>query len=197
MKNNLLRHTWLVAVIGLGLMSDAPAWAHATPIAAESTKQVGATAIVYKGPQLNLVLSYRFAKNNPEGDWLILDTVMTAAAFPLEIPRTAISVRTPYGTVVPLASQQDFGEAYAKLAASVARATVFREPLGYLVPHRVRRFDFFSPPGRHIVFESVWLDDWHNSYGQLYFELPGGVRKGNYELLITLPERNVSIPFTI
>ncbi|MBZ5589832.1 MAG: hypothetical protein LAO05_14855 [Acidobacteriia bacterium] len=197
MKTYLLRHSWLVGAITLSLLSDAAVWAHTTPIPLETTKQVGATAIVYKGPQLDLALSYRFAKQNPTGNWLMLDTVMTAAAAPLEVPRASISVRTPNGDVVPLATQQAFGKAYAGLAASIARANAFREPMGYLLPQRPRRMDYFSEPARRLAFPSIWLDEWHNTYGRLYFELPGGVQKGDYELLISLPESHVTIPFAI
>ncbi len=197
MRKLLLRIGWPLAAVALSLVCDASVWARTTGAPDETLKHVGATAVVYKGSQLELALSYRFAKNNPEGDWLLLDTVMTAAKAPVEIPRSAISVRIPDGRVVPLASQEEFGKAYPKLASSVMRANVFREPMGYLIPHRPRRMDFFSEPGRHLAFQSVWLDDWHNSYGRLYFELPGGLHKGEYELLITLPDGQVTVPFTI
>jgi hypothetical protein len=197
MKTNPLRHLWLLSALALSLYCDAAVWAHTTPVPLETTRQVGATAIVYKGPQVELVLSYRFAKQNPTGNWLMLDTVLTAATAPLELPRTAISVRTPNGDVVPLATQQSFGKAYPELAASIARANAFLEPMGYLLPHRPRRMDYFSEPGRHLAFASVWLDEWHNTYGRLYFQLPEGVQKGNYELLVNLPQSQVTISFAI
>ena len=196
MKTDLLRCSGLLGVITLSLVCDASVWAHTPPIPLETIKPVGATAVVYKGPQADVALSYRFAKSNPAGNWLMLDTVMTGVA-PIEIPRTAISVRTPDGRVMPLASQQEFGKAYPELAASIMRANAFREPMGYLIPRRVRRMEYFSEPGRHLVFASVWLDEWHNTYGRLYFQLPGGVHKGSYALLIALPESQVTIPFTI
>jgi len=196
MKNDFLRKRWLLAAIGLSLLCDAAVWAHTPPVPLETTKQVGATAIVYKGPQVDIALSYRYAKNNPSGNWLMLDTAMTAST-PIEIARSAIAVRTPDGKVVPLASQPEFGKAYATLAASIMGANAFREPLGYLVPHRVRPMELFSEPGRRLAFDSVWLDEWHSTYGRLYFQLPGGITKGDYELLITLPDSRVTIPFTI
>ena len=197
MKSILLRYGWLLAAIGLSLLCDASAWSEAAATPLETTKRSGDAAIVYNGPQISLALSYRFAKNNPEGTWLLLDTVMTAAGAPVEIPRSAISVRTPEGRTVPLATQQEFGKAYPGLASSITRAGEMREPMGYLLRLRPRRLDFFSEPGRHLAFDSAWLDDRHNSYGSLYFELPGGIRRGDYALLITLPESQVTIPFTI
>ncbi len=197
MNNLICRNSWLLAAVALGLVCDAAVWADTAPEPLATVKQVGATAVVYKGPDVNLALSYRFPENNPEGKWLLLQTVMTASAAPVEVPRSAISLRTPDGRVVPLATQVAFGEAYPELASSVMRASVFREPLGYLIPERSRRMDFFSVPGRHLAFDSVWLDQWHNSYGPLYFELPGGLHRGDYALLIDLPNGTVTVPFTI
>jgi len=57
--------------------------------------------------------------------------------------------------------------------------------------------DLFSEPGRRLAFDSVWLDEWHSTSGRLYFDLPGGITKGDYALLITLPDSRVTIPFTI
>jgi len=197
MKTFFLRNTWLLGAIALSLVCDASVWAHTAPVPLETTTQVGATAIVYKGPQVNLALSYRFAKNNPDANWLFLDTVMTATSDPLEIPRSAISVRTPSGDIVPLATEKEFNVAYPELASSIMRANAFREPMGYLLPHRPRQMRLFSVAGRHLAFDTVWLDLWHNDYGRLYFQVPGGVHKGRYELLITLPESRVVIPFVV
>ena len=197
MRTNPLHHLWLLGAIALSLLCEAAVWAHAEPVALETVKQVGATAIVYKGPQVEVVVSYRFASQNPAGNWLFLDTLMTAATEPIELMRTEISVRTPSGAVVPLATQKAFGEAYNTLAASVARANAGREPLGYLPPRKVKVMEYFSEPGRHLAFTSVWLDEWHNSYGRLYFQLPEAVQKGNYQLLLNLPKGQVTIPFVI
>ena len=196
MLDVLVRDRRLLAAIGVSVLCDAAAWAHTPAVPLETREQVGATAIVYKGPQVDVALSYRYAKDNPSGAWLMLDAAMTAAA-PIEVTRSAISVRTPDGTVVPLATQLEFGKAYPSLVGSIKRADVAREPLGYLLPHRARRMELFSEPGRSVVFDSVWLDQWASTYGRLYFQLPGGVVKGAYVLLITLSDSRVEIPFTI
>jgi hypothetical protein len=184
----------LVVTAALLLLVGAVAWAG--PTVTEETKQVGATAIVYKGPKIDVAISYRFIKLNPSGSWFFLDTAMTASA-PIEIPRTAISLRTPSGAVVVLASQAEFGKDYPRLAGALVRANVTREPMAYFTPHRYRRLDYFTEPGRGLAFPSVWLDEWHNNYGRLFFQLPSGIQAGNYELLIDLHDSQVAIPFTI
>ncbi len=195
MTRKLFGYSVLGAVAGLSLLCDAAVWA--TTAGAPELKQVGATVIVYKGPQVDVALSYRFAKLNPTGRWLLLDAGMTAAADTIEVPRTAIALRTPDGAVVPLATQEEFGKDYPQLAAMIARANTTREPLNYFIPHRYHRIGYFAERGHGLSFPSVWLDQRHNSFGRLFFQLPDGVRKGNYELLINLPKSQVAIPFTI
>jgi hypothetical protein len=194
MRTDLLRRTG-VAVAGLGALLGTAAATAAAPTS--QLTQVGATAIVYKGPQINVVVSDRFARYNPEGKWLLLDTAMTATSDPVEIPRSAIAVRTPDGTVVPLATQAEFELHYPQLASTLMRARVAAEPLAYLIPARFRPLRLFAPRGIGIVWDSAWLDQFHNSYGPLYFDLPNGVQKGRYELLIHLPKDEVVIPFTV
>jgi hypothetical protein len=194
MKTNLLRRTGL-AVLAFGVVFATAAVADTAP--ASRLTQVGATAILYKGPEIQVVVSDRYARYNPEGRWLLLDTAMTASSNPIEIPRSAIAVRTPGGAVVPLATQPEFERAYPKLVSVLQRARVTSEPLGYLIPQRYRHLRLFAPHGIGIAWDSAWLDQFHNSYGRLYFELPGGVHRGRYELLIHLPKNEVVIPFTV
>ncbi|MDD5563073.1 MAG: hypothetical protein PHQ91_05130 [Thermoanaerobaculaceae bacterium] len=195
MTRKLFGFSVLGAVAGLSLVCDAAVWATTAP--APEIRQVGATAVVYKGPQVDVALSYRFAKQNPTGRWLLLDTAMTAATQPIELSRTLIALRTPDGAVVPLATQQEFGNDYPQLAGTIARANATREPMSYLTPHRFRRIGYFAERGHGLSFPSTWLDQWHNNFGRLFFLLPDGVQKGSYELLIDLPKGRVAIPFTI
>jgi hypothetical protein len=160
-------------------------------------RQVGRTAVVYRGSTIDVALSYRFATTAIGDRWLLLDTAMTSPGDVVAVPRGAISVRTPSGEVVPLATQVAFEKDYGGLLSTIRRADIAREPLNYFVPHRFRRLDYFAVPGRGLAFDTVWLDEWHNAYGRLYFKLPNGVQKGQYELLIDLPKEHVAIPFTL
>jgi hypothetical protein len=195
-----MRRTFLtrVAVVGAatgGLLFSGTLWADARPD--QQVRQVGATSIVYHGPQVDIAMSYRDPKLNPGGTWLMLDTVMVAARDPIEVPRTAISVRTPSGEVVPLATPTEYNNGYPELAWSIIRDDATREPLGLLIARRYLPLRFFPPRGIGLAFDSEWLDNFHNRYGRLFFKLPDSLQKGTYELLINLPESKVVIPFTI
>jgi hypothetical protein len=195
MNTHFFRRVATGTAVGVALLLPSAAHAHQAP--EPELRQVGATAVVYNGPQIDLALSYRYAEANPTGSWLLLDTAMTAYQKPIEIRRDAIAVRTPSGDVVPLATQEEFLSDYALLGPTIARANVAREPMNYLLPQWPRRIPFFSNPGRHLVFSTDWLDDLHSSYGRLFFKLPNGVTRGNYELLINLAGGQVVVPFTI
>ena len=195
MNTKRLHHEVVVAAAGFSLLLGAVAWAGTTPVPELTT--VAPAAVVYRGPQVDVALSYRFAKANPTGNWLLLDTVMTSSSAPIEVPRGAFAVRTPTGEVVPLASEDAFSAEYGQLAPTIARANLSREPMGYLIRQRFRPIRFFAQSGHGLVFPTVWLDQWHNALGRLFFRLPDGVQKGRYDLLINLPESHVVIPFTI
>jgi hypothetical protein len=195
MRNTFFNRWTTVAAAAGSLLFGGTVWANAKP--EQEVRQVGATSIVYHGPQVNIALSYRYPKFNPEAHWLMLDTVMAAARDPIEVPRNAISLRTPSGLIIPLATPREYNNGYRQLAWSITKDNATREPLGLLLPLRYRPLRFFPPSGIGLMFDSEWLDDFHNSYGRLFFKLPGTVHKGTYELLIELPESNVVIPFTI
>ena len=193
MKNHLHIATVICAAT-IGLAFGAAALAHG--VATPEIRQVGATAIVYRGPSLDMVVSYRFTENHPDGKWLLLDTAMTAYK-PIGIPRTAFAVRTPSGKVVPLATQHEFAVGYGEVGWDATLDRAFMEPMGYLPPHRVRPIRFFAERGAGLAFDTAYLDAFHNSFGRLFFEIPGGLQRGRYELLINLPNNPVMIPFTI
>jgi hypothetical protein len=196
MSSNLRIRALVATAATLGFLTAAAA--RAETAAPSTLKQVGATAIVYKGPQVSMVVSYKFPKNNPGESWLLLDTAMTTARGTVEVPRTAIAVRTPQGEVVKLATEEAFLKGYRELGSAILRADATPESLVYLVPHRYRRLEYFARPGGHgLAYPSVWLDDWHNVIGRLYFQIPGTVQKGTYTLLVDLSESQVEIPFTI
>jgi hypothetical protein len=170
----------------------------ATPTETPGVERLGGTILHYRGPELDLILSYRFANSNPGEDWLFLDVGVTAETrTAVEIKRDKIAIRTPSGEIIPLATQQEFGAAYPKLAALLARADVGSEPLDYYPSRRPKGLDFLVPPGSGIAFESVWVNDQDVAIGRLYFDLPTGVQPGSYELRIDLEETKVRIPFRL
>jgi len=170
----------------------------ATPTATPGVERIGGTSLHYRGPELDVVLSYRFANSNPGEEWLFLDVGLTAETRnSVEVKRERIAIRTPNGEIIPLATQQEFGVAYSKLAAVLARADIAGEPLDYYPSRRPKGLDLLVPPGSGLALESVWVNDQDVAIGRLYFDIPMGVQPGPYELQIDLEETKVRIPFRL
>jgi hypothetical protein len=193
MRTDLLRGAG-VAVAALGALFGTAAWAER---AASRVTDAGATTFVYRGPRIQVAVSDQYARYHPEGPWLMLDAEMSATGGPISIPRSAVAVRTPSGEVVPLATQQEFEQAYPELVSPMRQADFFKEDLGYFLPEPARPLHLFRLHGVGWVWPTVLLDPFHNCYGRLYFHLPNGVQKGRYELLIRLSKDEVVIPFNV
>lgn len=170
----------------------------ATPTETPGVDRLGATILRYRGPEVDVVLSYRMPTIGIGSDWLFLDAAITGnTRDSVEVKRERIALRVPSGDVVGLASQQEFGEAYAELASALQRASVAAEPLDYWAGRREASLDFLKVPGTGLSLPSEWVNDQVVYQGHLYFFLPGGVQPGRYELRIDLPESKVRIPFRL
>ncbi len=184
--------------LGALLLLGLTACSTATPTGTPGVERLGATILRYGGPQVQALLSYRWANQNPGEGWLFLDVALTGnTRSAVEVKRDRISVLTPSGDVVPLASQEAFGQAYPQLAAALARAAVAAEPLDYYPGRNPKGLDFLVVPGTGLALESVWVNDLDVAIGRLYFDLPTGVQPGQYELRIDLEESKVRIPFRL
>ena len=170
----------------------------ATPTGTPGVDGIGKTMLRYRGPELDIIISYGFANANPGDEWLFLDTSITGnTGTSVEINRKKIAIRTPTDEIIPLATQQEFGAAYPKLAASLARADVASQPMA-TYPGRVEEpLDLLVPPGSGLAKESVWVNQRNVAVGRLYFEIPTGVQAGPYELHIDLEETKIRIPFRL
>jgi len=168
------------------------------PTGTKDVERAGATVLLYKGPEVEAALGYRFAASNLGADWLMIDLAATAARETVEVKRERISLRTPDGETIPLATQQEFGVAYGSLRAEIERANVAADPLDYFPRTRVPcTLGFFAVPGEGLAFPSVWLDDRRVCHGRLFFAVPGGVQEGTYTLAIDLEESQLRIPFRL
>jgi hypothetical protein len=188
-----------IAIAGsAGVLLLAGACSSAVPTDTPGVERAGATVLLYKGPDVEAALGYRFAASNLGTDWLMLDLAATATHATVEVKRDRISLRTPQGETVPLATQQEFGQAYGKLRADIERANVAADPLDYFPRGRAPcTTGFFTVPGEGLAFPSVWLDDRRVCAGRLFFAVPGGVQEGTYTLAIDFEESRLRIPFRL
>jgi len=170
----------------------------AVPTETPGVERLGATSLRYRGPEVEVVMSHRYATASVGADWLMLELAITTAdTATVEIDRNKIWVRTPAGEEVALASQEAFRAAYGELSAKLAQADVMAEPLGYFAGRRERPLELFATPFEGLVYETVWLTYQEVHVGRLYFEVPGGIQPGRWELHLKLTESEVRIPFRL
>ncbi len=144
-------------------------------------------------------VGYRLAATSPRSDWLIIELAASArGGETATFRREDFQVVAPDGTVIPLADQRTFGASYTELRPYLRRMMVTRDPLGYFPP--LRRYcdiQFFTEPGRKIVFDQVQVDHLRVCDGMLAFQLPKGFAAGTWTLVIQQPEGAIHMPLIL
>ncbi len=171
----------------------------AVPTDTPGVEQLGEYVLRHTGPELETVIGYRYSAQNPGSEWLIVELALSSPPGKMaKVERGSISVRTPDGNTVKLASQQEFAEAYGELRSVIRAEEIARDPMDYFPPSRQPcGLDLFQAPGEGVVFDQVTVNDQRACAGKLFFRVPGGVQKGRWVLAVDLPESDIRIPFKI
>lgn len=161
--------------------------------------RLGEYLLMNKGPEAEVVVGYRNAAKNLGSDWLMLEMAVTSPpGQTARIERGNVSLRTPGGATVAMATQREFNEAYASLQGFIRKADIVRDPMDYWPPRKEDcPIQFFVAPGQGVSFDEVSVNDLRACQGRFFFEIPGGVQAGRYVLTIDLEESEVRIPFTL
>ncbi len=161
--------------------------------------QPGTYVTKAKTDNMVAVVGYRLAAVSPRDDWLIVELAVSAhGGKTATIHREDIWVIAPDGTRVPLAGQKEFGTAYNGLRNYLRRMMVTRDPLAYFPPLRhYCDLQFFTEPGRKVVFDRVQVDQWRVCDGILAFKLPGTFTPGRWTLVIRQPQGEIHMPLDL
>lgn len=144
-------------------------------------------------------LGYRIANQEVGNEWMMLDVGITLRDGTKDqtLTRAALTVTTPDGKKVPLASQEEFMKA-GYLRALTERAKMSRDSINYF-PAGVSRpcaLRFFAPAGK-VAYDQVSMDSQQACVGQLFFKIPGGIQTGQHWLNIQFAGSEVQVPFRI
>lgn len=150
-----------------------------------------------------VTLGYRVANGSVGDEWMMLDAGFTVrdGVKAYDLKRDAISLKTPDGKLIPLATQKEYAAAFY-LPALNKRAQVTRDNLNYF-PAEVNKacaLLFFSDLGRKgapPAFEQVDLTDNRACLGRLFFKVPGGIQVGQHWLVTKFATSEVHVPFRI
>ena len=151
-----------------------------------------------------VTLGYRLANDSVGDEWMYLQVGMTLmpGVKGQTLKREAISVKTPDGTVVLLATQQEYAAA-SYLPALNRKGQIVKDSLNYFpaganIPCALQFFaDLGSGPNRGVVFDEVGMSDDRACVGRLFFRVPGGIQVGQHWLVVKFAGGEVQVPFRI
>jgi hypothetical protein len=171
----------------------------ASPTDTPGVDRMGQYILKQFGPELWVVLGYKFANTQISDEWMVLEVGLSSPnGQNAKVLREDVFLRAPDGTNIPLATQKEFSEAYGSLRSVIAGADVNRDPLGYFPQNRVDcAIRFFVVPGEGVVFNEVTLNDRRACYGRLFFNVSGGIQPGRWVFGVDLPESEIRIPFEL
>jgi len=161
--------------------------------------RVGKYIVMNKSSQAEVAVGYRYAQRALGSEWLVLEVAATSPPKETAVMRREkISVTTPDGETVLLATQREFNEAYGTLQSILQAADVARDPMGFWPPRKsICEIRFFQVPGTSVSFDEVTVNDFRACEGRFLFDIPGGVQAGRYILTMGLDKSTVEIPITL
>jgi hypothetical protein len=150
-----------------------------------------------------VTLGYRVANDSVGDEWMLLDVGITvrAGVKSYDLTRGALSLKTPDGKLVPLATQKEYASA-GYLPALNKKAQVTRDRLNYF-PAEVNKacallfFSDLGRPGAPPSFDQVDLTSNRACVGRLFFKVPGGIQTGQHWLVTKFAASEVHVPFRI
>ena len=146
------------------------------------------------------IIGYKTANNSVGEEWMLLDVGLALRdGVPSQtMKREALSLETPDGKTIPLASNTDYRK--ANLKALEQRAKVSRDSINYFPPkaRQVYRLGFFADlDQRESAWDQVELSFQRGTVGQIFFQVPGGIKHGQHWLNVKLKESLIRVPFRI
>jgi hypothetical protein len=147
-----------------------------------------------------VILGYRLVQFSVGEKWMLLEVGMTVrdGVKDYTLKRDAISLETPDGKTIPMASMEEFRKGDTRALES--REKVQRDSINYFPPSASRacRIGFFSQmDSRAMAWDQVDLSDTRACLGRVYFEIPGGITYGQHWLNVKFRDSLIRVPFRV
>jgi hypothetical protein len=146
------------------------------------------------------IVGYRLANMSIGEGWMLLEfgTTVRDGVPNYTLTRGALSLETPDGKTIPLASETEYRK--ADLRALQNRERVQRDSINYFPPSATQgcRIGFFAElESRAVMYDEVELSYTRGCVGRLYFQMPGGIAYGQHWLNVKFQKSLVRVPFRI
>jgi hypothetical protein len=161
-------------------------------------KKHGKYVVEYRGRELNVEVSYRWAEVKLGDEWMVLGMTLTGSGGSEgKVDLDNISLRSPAGyTLVPI-TREEFRHGFQALRSDIRRSDAWNAPAETFggVRQPCGRW-FYAPPGE-LGHKTLYMNPAQICFGPMVFQIPGGIQPGRYVLIIKLQETDVRIPFTL
>jgi hypothetical protein len=146
------------------------------------------------------ILGYRLANLSVGEEWMLLEfgTTVRDGVRNYTLKRDALSLETPDGKTIPMASQAEYLK--VDLRAMQNRERVQRDSINYFPPsatHACRIGFFAEVDSRAMSYDEVELSNTRGCTGRLFFHVPGGITYGQHWLNVKFEKSLVRVPFRI
>lgn len=164
-----------------------------------ANRQRGRAAVEYRDPDIHVVAAYYYSQRNHDSRWLMIEAaVSTTDSAVLE--RSDITLRTPQGREIPLATQRRVGDDVGRIRALLQNAsTQGHDVSAYFVQRdRIETMNLFTLPFGEVVHDSFVTDRHRVAAGRLFFESPTGAwEDGTYALVVRHENGIAELPIVL
>ena len=142
-------------------------------------------------------LGYRMAQEQIGQEWMLLEVGVTLRkpTKDFKLNRTGISIKTPDGKTIPLATQQEYRGGMGAISSLNMRAKVIVDSINYFPADASQScaLRFFSDAG--LAWDETELSWQRVCLGRLYFKVPGGIQVGQHFLVVKFANSELQVPF--
>jgi hypothetical protein len=147
-----------------------------------------------------VIMGYQPANRSIGEEWMLLEVGITVRdnVPDFTMTRDRLSIETPDGKTIPLATIPEFRDANTQALQN--RAKVQRDSINYFPPgaYRPCRIGFFTDlQDRAAAWDQFDVTSDRACVGRLYFHVPGGIKYGQHWLNVKFPNSLVRAPFRI
>ena len=147
-----------------------------------------------------VIIGYQLANRSVGEEWMLLEAGVTVLDNTpnQKFKRDAISLETPDGKTIPLATLNEHRE--GDTTALQNREKVQRDSINYFPPTASRAcgLTFFPDLSSRVMpVDEVELSKERACLGRLYFKIPGGIKYGQHWLNVKFEKSLVRVPFRI
>ena len=162
-------------------------------------KKLGKAVVEFRDKTIHVVAAYNYSQRNHATPWLYLQAGLTTRE-DTKIRRDEISLRTPQGQTIPLATQRQVGDDTKRVEQVLQNAkTVGHDVPSYFRSHsRTEDMQLFRLPFDRIVHDEFIVGRDFLAVGPFFFESPSGSwDNGVYTLVVRHKNGVAELPITL